>query len=328
MVPIPKIVHFIWFGSAVDRLERANLKNCATANPDYEVNLWIDAQSMMPPEAKRSEMFSKKAQGLVPSPAFEKAKASVDAAAKAVIQGNKGVEEYKKESMASLAADHQAFLGSNELLFQWGPIVDLQKFCNDNKISLRYADLEYEGIKNSNLIHFEKVVRGGNLGAASDILRAELLHRYGGIYCDHDTQFLENFGQVEAMHGILFGVAKGPSNRATDLVPTNAVLAATVGHPWLVRYRELIDKAYRDMFATGQGFKAFFEEARPQPESLEKKASPYELGTLERTGPNVIRKFHGDYKLQKEIGGKQADFFFPQRKVKILSAKAWLLAAQ
>ena len=29
-----------------------------------------------------------------------------------------------------------------------------------------------------------------------------------------------------------------------------------------------------------------------------------------------------------EIGGKQADFFFPRNKVRILSAKAWLLAAQ
>jgi hypothetical protein len=76
--------------------------------------------------------------------------------------------------------------------------------------------------------------------AASDILRLEILHRFGGVYTDHDNEVR----RLHSMRNLLAepGFALHSSGRG---LPNNSAILAARRHPFIRRYLEAISDNYR-----------------------------------------------------------------------------------
>ncbi len=76
-------------------------------------------------------------------------------------------------------------------------------------------------------------------GAASDILRLEILYRFGGIYTDGDNAFHDLAGLSK-----LLGVPSFAAHQDPPAINNSALLAAR-GHPFISRYIEVIAGSYK-----------------------------------------------------------------------------------
>jgi len=45
LVQVPKHIHAVWVGGVLNKIGKNNLAHWQTANPDYQVNLWIDSST-------------------------------------------------------------------------------------------------------------------------------------------------------------------------------------------------------------------------------------------------------------------------------------------
>src|SRR5437879_3556962 len=82
---------------------------------------------------------------------------------------------------------------------------------------------------------------GAGYAAASDILRVEILKRFGGVYSDGDNApTAQLVGEVQriadSLSGFAVGVEKGDTN--------NAVLVSPAGHRFLEAYQQAIAENY------------------------------------------------------------------------------------
>ena len=88
------------------------------------------------------------------------------------------------------------------------------------------------GLRNHDV--YGRFVREGIYDGAADVARAEILHRYGGVYVDAESVALRPLGHAPFMQAGFFA-QREPNDDDTDLV-TNAFMGAVPAHPILARY--------------------------------------------------------------------------------------------
>ncbi len=64
MRTIPKVIHIIWIGGDIPQRNRDCIVTFPRLNPDWEVNLWIDANQLLTGERRRQISDQNGAQGL------------------------------------------------------------------------------------------------------------------------------------------------------------------------------------------------------------------------------------------------------------------------
>src|SRR5262249_6911986 len=121
--------------------------------------------------------------------------------------------------MVNWASDHGIVLVSVEEVFSAGSPMRLQEFYKTE---------------------WNKQTEGG-WGAASDILRLEILYRFGGVYSDVDNVFRSGLvAELEEIAGSLQGWGLG----GMAGVPHSDVIAAPAGHPAIGLWLEMIRANY------------------------------------------------------------------------------------
>jgi inositol phosphorylceramide mannosyltransferase catalytic subunit len=90
---------------------------------------------------------------------------------------------------------HHIWLGGN-LPIKYRSYVESWKEFNPTWIHRFWDD---ENTKNLNLINRDKFEKTTNLGQKSDILRYELLYKYGGMYVDTDFECLKPFNDLTTL---------------------------------------------------------------------------------------------------------------------------------
>jgi len=182
---IPKVIHIIWIGGDIPQRNRDCIVTFPRLNPDWEVNLWIDANQLLTGERRRQISDQNGAQGLGRVSAAQWQEV-------AQVLGKKGgdaatiryLEEYLNQRGETLRGMRATQVNS------------IINFCEENGIKLREVQRDLKMGKNAAIYRRELVNRGANFGSASDILRIEILLQYGGIYADTDVSCVSPLGDI------------------------------------------------------------------------------------------------------------------------------------
>lgn len=81
-------------------------------------------------------------------------------------------------------------------------------------------------VRKMSLVNEAAFIETRNLGAKSDILRYEILLKYGGLYVDTDFECLRSFDQLHGICNFYAGIPHGK-----EILLNNALIAATPNHP-------------------------------------------------------------------------------------------------
>lgn len=84
--------------------------------------------------------------------------------------------------------------------------------------------------------------KSSNWGEKSDILRAEILNAFGGVYVDTDFECLQPFDELITRYDFFAGIEPPHAIPESDhiLLTSNALIGSTAGHPIVVKWKELI----------------------------------------------------------------------------------------
>lgn len=185
--------------------------------------------------------------------AFEEASGVEDVASDA---GGKSVEErllemdaakldhYVRGFDASMATSGARDVRTPEGRAQFDALQDYLRDMVPNVRLRDVADPDEITLQNKDAYNCELINRGGQLPAASDILRYEILNQHGGIYSDIDLGCNEplDFSRIQSHPDLmLVGLpgAKGESSESTTPYFANALLAA---HPGSSAVQGMIDR--------------------------------------------------------------------------------------
>jgi hypothetical protein len=252
MKEIPKEIHIIWIGGDIPLRNRQCITSFATHNHGWNVNLWIDGDQMLTGERRR--LVKNHHAGVVDSDKWKEM---------AKDMGRNGGD---LETVAYLSRVLNQDRGTLEQLRSTNKH-SIQLFCDQNGLKLRDVKKDMNIGKNAPLYRQELIDRGANFGAASDILRIEILLKYGGIYVDTDVRCLEPIGNIQchqsyprfsAVHPVWkAGVTKQDWNsrqwwdtQVGGQEPPNISNSIIASHPrcnGLKSYRSLISRNFKLM---------------------------------------------------------------------------------
>jgi mannosyltransferase OCH1-like enzyme len=257
---IPKVFHFIWVGGDVPEEHVDNIAAWKQAHPAYKAILWYDAANMLANTIRKK--VKKAGQGRQPfgaiktSPLYQthdKGRFDVLAA-----RSHTAGKEYKDEDYYVTKAGAKL----NLLLMK------LQaRQVEGCDIRAKYA----KSFKNMTVYDLEMANESPNMGAASDVLRLEILIKEGGIYMDVDIGFkktLPNPLQVREDLA-LFGIY-------SDGRVCNALIAACPGSELLKTCRASIKESYKRLDTDTAFAQAYDKDMRSF--------------TVQNTGPTVVSK--------------------------------------
>lgn len=94
-------------------------------------------------------------------------------------------------------------------------------------------------------------LRSTNYGEKSDILRAELLDRFGGLYVDIDCECIQPFEKLHEQYDFYAGIEpphQGDyTSQAPHLVISDAIVGAASNHPIIKEWKRLISLRWDDI---------------------------------------------------------------------------------
>lgn len=131
--------------------------------------------------------------------------------------------------------------------------------------------------------------RTPNWGEKSDILRAELLDRFGGLYADTDFECVKSFDELNHKYDFFAGLEPPHDGDASSSAPhvtiSDALIGSAPGHPIVKKWKALIRRNWNE-----------YEQKYPD--------SPKRvlLRTFYTFGKAVIKKMHD---------GERANIIFP-----------------
>ncbi|BBX39881.1 WXG100-like domain-containing protein [Mycobacterium simiae] len=132
--------------------------------------------------------------------------------------------------------------------------------------------------------------------AASDILRLEILHRFGGIYTDHDNQVRRLDGLRNLLGAPGFALHSGGGS-----IPNNSALLAARGHPFVKRYLERIKTNYQrfqdQLHPNVHDFVANTPQAHHETYVRNPALAIRRRSVIERTGPLNFSEVAGSFNL-------------------------------
>lgn len=89
--------------------------------------------------------------------------------------------------------------------------------------------------------------QSNNYGEKSDILRCEILLKYGGIYVDADFECLKPFDEIASKYDFFAGIEPPHEIPESDhvLLISNALIGSVPRHPILRRWKEMIRQRWQ-----------------------------------------------------------------------------------
>ncbi len=178
-----------------------------------------------------------------------------------------------------------------------GDMKDLQRKTKVECPNLEFMDLrEHMQSEFRNLFFYdlETANRCGNCPAASDILRYELLKKYGGVYMDVDIAVKEAFGDLYCQHEYaLYYLAESEEKPPTNSDITsyfyfiNALIAC---HPESVIMKSCIDKIRNNYKTLNSGVKHSIHAMIKSMFDTKRNYYCPNKFTIETTGPNMLRE--------------------------------------
>lgn len=298
MKPVPKQIHIIWLGSALPERSQVCVQTFTQMNPDWWVNLWIDsAQLLTGQRVDITKGYYESKHGPGSFNVRKKQKL-------AHLLGDTATDDDTKRYLK----DRFGFNSSVADLKKAMALSFMEKFCSRHYITLRDIS-EITGLNNNPLYQREMVRRGTNFGAASDILRVEILYRFGGVYFDTDVLCLEPLGSIlaEQSHPRWAAVHnKWRNGRITreewfgdefwrqsgHMWPpglSNSIIASHPKCQGLDKYRAMIKENYRQVDSGRLDFK-YYDDMKN--------------ATIEMTGPAAVTRVTGFNKRYKETEGQ------------------------
>jgi TcdA/TcdB catalytic glycosyltransferase domain len=183
---IPKKIHVIWVGDDIPSTNRQWIGTWPRLNPDWEVNLWIDAKQLLTYERREATAQSYTGrhddstakQAHMAKVAKELGKQGGDQATIKYLELKLG---YRKNELQGMRVQK---------------IASIMDFCTTRRIKLRLIGRDLKMGNIGILYRKELVERGVNFGAASDILRIEILLQHGGVYVDSDVECVRPLGGI------------------------------------------------------------------------------------------------------------------------------------
>lgn len=303
MKAIPKILHIIWIGGDIPVRNRECIASFPRLNPDWEVNLWIDANQLLTGERRRQIGEQYKAAHNV---------ASVPAAHWQVSAGVLGEQGGGDEATIEYLETYLGQRGEALEGKRSRNAHSIMMFCEANRIKVREVQRDLKIGKNAPIYRQELVNRGGNFGAASDILRIEILLQHGGVYVDTDIRCVQALGEIDCHQSYprFSSVYPSPDWKTVDasrwnsdawwqatVTPgnlpqiSNSVIASHAGCRGLTSYKSLIHGNFKAMKKSDE-LRTLYE--------LDMRTS-----TVRMTGPTAAAQSTGFQDIRRERGDRQ-----------------------
>lgn len=107
-----------------------------------------------------------------------------------------------------------------------------------------WTEAEIAPLLLKNAHHYDFYMKHGVWHGASDIVRVELLERFGGVYIDADTRKLKDITDTSFMQSGFFAVqANHPNGVSYPTRIANGIMGSVPNHPIVKKYREEMGKA-------------------------------------------------------------------------------------
>lgn len=299
MKEIPKHVHIIWIGGDVPARNRKCIETFPVKNPDWKVNLWIDRDQLLTGYRRSTAAAHYKAKN-------QSDKVSAQQWSK--VATRVGATATDEETIAYLSTKFQKTRSELRDIW-WDNYISIRDFCKAAKLSLRFVS-ELGGAKNMPIYRQEMVSRGTNFGAASDVLRIEILNAFGGVYFDTDVICLHPLGTIKAASHCRWSAvapqwaSKGSSVsdaqwnddnwwKAFGSPPaiSNSIIAAHPKSSGLQHYRKIVGKNYKNMFASADLQGEYVSNIRKS--------------TIQMTGPTAATRASGFGSTVEKVQSKQ-----------------------
>ncbi|MBP0594791.1 glycosyltransferase [Paraburkholderia sp. LEh10] len=332
MRAIPKVVHVIWIGGDIPQRNRDCIVTFPRMNPDWEVNLWIDANQLLTGERRRQISAQNNANVSAQQWSEVAGRLGADGGDSATIRYLDKYLNMRGEALQGLRVKH---------------INSIMDFCKAHKLKLREVQRDLKMGKNSAIYRMELVNRGANFGSASDILRVEILLQYGGIYVDTDVSCVSPLGEIichqsyPRFSAVNFAWRNGvgesdwlnpvwwANNITGDEPPpiSNSIIAGHVGSRGLKSYKSLIHSKFKSLKTSDDLRTEYMNDFRG---STIRMTGP--TAAAESSGFNAIRNRMfmeqarseaSDQKLQNRLFMRD-NWYFPMHKVRDSYFHDWL----
>jgi hypothetical protein len=321
MHAIPKKIHIIWLGGDVPPRNRVCIATFPRKNPDYEINLWYDSRQMLTAQRikKVKEDYTKRTPqgGPVKADGWKEVANQIGKEG-----GDTATIIYLKNQLniniGNSINDRENYLNS------------IDKFCKSNGLKLRDVQKDLKMGKNGPYYLQELVNRGANFGAASDILRIEILLQYGGIYVDTDVSCVEAIGELVCHQSYPRFSAVNPlwekgigkadweddnwwkNNFSGQQAPSisNSIIASHARCKGLRAYRDLINKNFNAIKKSDELREQYFK-------SID-NIDAFRSHTVRNTGPTAASNSTGFNKARNaSANDDNARQFEPERKIEM-----------
>lgn len=93
------------------------------------------------------------------------------------------------------------------------------------------SEIDRFGLRNRSV--YDRYLREGILDGAADVARVEILHRFGGIYVDADSEAVRPLKDADWLDARFFAVAEPGDD---EPIVSNAFMGSEPGHPVLDAY--------------------------------------------------------------------------------------------
>ncbi|UTO17911.1 toxin [Pseudomonas nunensis] len=207
MSPVPKKMHFVWLGGGIGDIQRdyINVWKQVLATEGYEFKLWYDSDALLAYETNRIVVEAAKADAMIAggetaeTSAFalgdlykERVVVSKEQLFNHITRSNVGADEARIDLLVRGYAQDERSLRA----LRQRNVESLQALADDQ---LQLVDIRplSESFQLFDIYEREIGLRG-NLAAASDVVRYEVMHSEAGIYSDADylPPFVERLGEV------------------------------------------------------------------------------------------------------------------------------------
>ncbi len=211
---------------------------------------------------------------------------------------------YPHEQQAQILADMQRFAEQNQLIFHQVTHGD----CYSDAFYEKEAGIEARG---------PHAPLDANWGAASDILRVNILLDLGGIYVDTDITCTGPLSALPQGSTILCRIEPAPLS-----TPSNNIIATTRNHPCMVEFRTIQQQAFTLLYNDQPP--GIFDLYRTSKGSLESARAAW---TMNNTGPmaltDALLRGEGGFKAAMVSHNMQA-YEFPMTNITVDYHHSWV----
>lgn len=308
MKAIPRVIHIIWIGGDIPPRNRECILTFVHNNPHWKINLWIDANQLLTGERRR--LVKAKHGDNVTVETWKNV-------ANRVGDGGDGATIKYLDKYLDMRGEELQGLRMKQ-------VNSIMNFCSSNGIKLCEVQRDLKMGRNAAIYRQELVNRGANFGAASDILRIEILLQHGGVYVDTDVECKkplqdirchQSYPRFAAVSPVWVNGVKEEEWKSNDwwqhnfkgqMAPkiSNSIIASHPGSKGLKSYKNLINSNFKKMLSKDEMRRMYFENMR--------------TSTIEMTGPTAAATSTGFSRVRDtrdKSGSVQLEDYGDQRKL-------------